>query len=82
MRTGSFWHRTFRRREWTMHVVGEAIREQEAFEVEHLVPYDHDQRITAVVQRAVLLGRAHGAKNPPEARIRAAVVEVFAGRKA
>lgn len=51
--------RTFKRTEWLDELVTRAMEEQNAFELAHPVPFHDDQRMTAIVQRAMILSRKH-----------------------
>ncbi len=53
-----WWQRTFQRQTAITRAVERAVEEQAAFERAHPVPFDLDQRLTALRQRFALVYRA------------------------
>lgn len=69
----NFFHRTFKRDFWIDVVVDAAIERQNAFEAAHPITHDPAVHLEAVMQRAELICREHGASIIPRAKIAAAV---------
>lgn len=55
------WRKLFERDGYHTELVEHVIEEQVAFELNHPIPYDNDQRLRALIQRAE---RVHGAALP------------------